>query len=149
MGVAGVGYIEISSECVPCSKQIPERANKYTPMRGVASIIRANGQSLISSKNPQTGPVGKGKKTEKFHSTFPPVFLPSTSFSFQPRNALGLGKAWKRPCLLPSQRCPSNTPSADTGNEENMELGVQLMMSVRSYLTWLWDPLRLQMEGNV
>lgn len=71
-GVLGKGYTEISQGCVPCSKQIPERVSRYMPMRGVASII---GRSLISLRNPETGPERVAEKTEKFRPTLPPVFL--------------------------------------------------------------------------
>lgn len=110
-------------------------------MRGVASII---GQSLISLRNPWTGPERVGEKAEKF-----PLF-PSTSFSSSHKMPWDLGKkAQKRPGFLPYQKCPSSTQSLGTGNQGNMELGsVRHASWVSYYLAWLWDPLRLQVEDR-
>lgn len=127
-GMLGNGYIETTQGCVPCSKQIPQRANKYTPMRGVASII---GLSSVALRNSQTGPewvMEEDREILLYPSSCVSFLLPLSHPSHRMPWDLGK-KARKRPGLLPYQRCPSNMPSLDTGNQGTMELGVQLTTS--------------------
>lgn len=92
LGHAGKGYVDTCCwEVSHAASRALKEPTDALPVRGLASILRANGKSLISLRNPQTRSGRGGEETEKA----PPLHLPDASllpFSSQLQNALGLGK---------------------------------------------------------